>query len=377
MFTWFNKISWSLQLLVGLTLFGVTAVLEALVLDAYLGSALLAVFVAAGLEASKVLAVVLYRVLRGQTEVPYPRSVRWMTVSFRTMLLVLSGVCSLMFLAQHLDRPRLEAVRAADLAAAQAQYEEDQTSAQKAYVQRREQTFARLSEQEHRERDMLAERYLPAIKALEAKLDAEMNNVVGGEFQGKRYRALESRLQHEKDAYARASTNLDQTAAERQAEVIERLEQERRSELARLAQNYQTRTTFIRNDSYIGDARVEHPMALAFVNVLGAVFHRQPSTLQFVLVFSLFLSVTMELGIWVAFEHLTLARLPVFAAEHRAELYVGSKAAETDSELRGFALEEALAQEKVRRKRRSIQEVLREHLDDKLASDDGQHSPVI
>lgn len=111
--------------------------------------------------------------------------------------------------------------------------------------------------------------------------------------------------------------------------------------------------------------------------MLGAVFDRQPSTLQFVFVFLLFLSATMVLGISVTFQHLTLARLPVFDAEHRAELCVGSKAAETDSELRGFAVEEALAQEKERRKRRSIQEVLREHLDGTLASDDGQHSPVI
>lgn len=100
-------------------------------------------------------------------------------------------------------------------------------------------------------------------------------------------------------------------------------------------------------------------MARAFVGVLAAVFEHQPTTLQFVFYFALFLSLTMELGIWVAFEHITLARLPVFAAGYRAELAVAGKEVETDSELREFELDEAVRSEKARRKRRSIEDVLR------------------
>jgi hypothetical protein len=72
MFKWFYNISWSLQLAVGLVLFGVTAVLEAMVLAAYLESLWLGVFVAAGLEAAKVLTIVLYRILNGHAGVPVP-----------------------------------------------------------------------------------------------------------------------------------------------------------------------------------------------------------------------------------------------------------------------------------------------------------------
>jgi hypothetical protein len=100
-------------------------------------------------------------------------------------------------------------------------------------------------------------------------------------------------------------------------------------------------------------------MARAFVGVLAAVFERRPSTLQFVFFFALFLSLTMELGIWVAFEHVTLARLPVFAAGYRAELAVAGKQVATDSELREFELDETVRSEKARRKRRSIEDVLR------------------
>ena len=55
MFKWFYNLSWFLQLAVGLVLFGVTAVLEAKVLAAYLDDVWLGVSVAGGLEAGKVL----------------------------------------------------------------------------------------------------------------------------------------------------------------------------------------------------------------------------------------------------------------------------------------------------------------------------------
>jgi len=359
MFKWFYNISWSLQLAVGLVLFGVTAVLEAMVLAAYLESLWLGVFVAAGLEAAKVLTIVLYRILNGHAGVPYPRGVRWLTLGFRGMLFGLSAACSVMFLAQHLDRPAMERVRAADLATAGTRYRQDLAAAQAGYIERRDRALARLAAQDKREREALTRRYQPAITALEAKLDAEMDNVVGGEFKGKRYKELQARLAEEKDAYTQALAALERAVANRPTDRLEHLEAERRDREEQLAARYTAEMSAIRNADYQGDARVEHPMARAFVGVLAAVFEHQPTTLQFVFYFALFLSLTMELGIWVAFEHITLARLPVFAAGYRAELAVAGKEVETDSELREFELDEAVRSEKARRKRRSIEDVLR------------------
>lgn len=358
MFKWFYNVSWGLQLAVGLILFGVTAVLEAIVLAAYLDSLWLGLFVAGGLEAAKVLTIVLYRILNNQVDVPYPRGVRWMTLSFRGMLLALSAACSLMFLALHLDRPAMEQVRAADFAAAEREYREARAAAQSAYVERRDRILSRLAEQEREAREDIAERYLPSIAALESRLDAEMDNVVGGEFKGKRYRELEARLAAEKDAFQGALAAFEEHSAANPDRQLEHLDAERQAKETTLATEHQARLAAIRNADYQGDARVEHPMARAFVSVLGAVFQNQPSTLQFVFFFALFLSVTMELGIWVAFEHITLARLPVFTADYRAELYVAGKAAETDRELRGFELEDELARAKVRRKQRGISDIL-------------------
>lgn len=376
MFKWYYNVSWALQLAVGLVLFGVTAVLEALVLAAYLDNLWLAVFIAGGLEAGKVLAVVLYRLLNGQSEVPYPRGVRWMTVGFRTFLLLLSAACSLMFLALHLDRPGLEQARAADLAAVETRYRQDLAAAQAGYAERRDRVLARFEEQERRERGSVEQRYLPRIAALESQLDTEMDRVIGGEFKGKRYKEIEARLAAEKDAYNQALATLERTAAERPAAVLERLEEERRAVATRLAARQDTDLAAIRANDYQGDPRVEHPMARAFVGILGAVFAHPPSTLQFAFYFALFLSLTMELGIWVAFEHLTLARLPVFTAGHRAELFVAGKEVETDSALRGFAIEDELIRAKVRHKQHGIAELLREAANEKL-SEDGPSSRTV
>lgn len=362
----FQKFSWSGQLLAGLILFGVSFWLEGLVLTAYLGTPWLGFAVAGGLEASKVLAIVLYRILREQTQVAYPVGVRRVAIAFRGALLVLSTACSVMFLAQQLDRPAMEAVRAADRAQADDEYWQALSLVQETHRRRGETLQAELSAQERRQREDLGRRYLPAITALEAKLDAEMNNVVGGEFKGKRYRELEARLKSEKEAYAWALARADSSRSLERTALAE-LEESHDAQLRRLAEEREARAAVIRSANYVDDDRVEHPTARAFVSVLAAVFAWQPSTPQFVFFFSLFLSLTMELGIVVAFEHITLARLPVFMAEHRSDLHRRRKQVEVDSELRSFEMDDELTRVKVRRKRESIEDALRGAPSDKLA----------
>lgn len=367
MFKWFYNISWGLQVAVGLVLFAVAAVLEALVLAAYLDDLWLAVSLAAGLEAAKVLTIVLYRILGSQNDVPYPTGVRWVTLGFRGMLLSLSAVCSLMFLALHLDRPGMAQVRAADLAAEERVYSESRAAVEANHRERRERALAQIAEQDQRRREAVSARYLAGISELESMLNAEMNNVIGGEFKGKRYKELQARLDAEKTAYDRALRELQAAKEDRPADQMERLEADHQVQVSAAAREYRERLGAIRADDYQDDPRVEHPMARAFVSVLGAVFEEQPSTLQFVFFFALFLSVTLELGIWVSFEHITLARLPVFAAGYRAGHYVAGKVVETEGELRGFEIEDELARAKIRRKQRGITDLLSDPPDDKLA----------
>jgi hypothetical protein len=116
----------------------------------------------------------------------------------------------------------------------------------------------------------------------------------------------------------------------------------------------------VRDSTYQGDPRVEHPLARAFVNTLGALFEQPPTVLAFVFYFALLLSLAVELGIWVSFEHVTLAQLPVFEARHRADIFAASKAVEIESELRGFAMDTEVAKARARDRRRAIDDLLRE-----------------
>jgi len=366
----FHKITWSSQLLAGLTLFGVSFALEALVLTAYFGSPLLGFAVAGGLEASKVLAIVLYRVLREQTESEYPLSVRGAALLFRTALFALSAACSVMFLAEQLDRPNLAAVRAADLARAGQDFDQDLALALDTHHQRREQASARLSEQTERRRQALHTRYRPVIDDLAARLESEMDHVVNGIFKGPRYRELQDQLQSEKDAYRHELTRLDADIDGQRRALEQGLQADRDVAVSRIAQARDTRLAALRTATYAGDYRAEHPVARAFVSVLEAVFERRPSTLQFVFYFSLFLSLTMELGIMVAFEHITLARLPLFAAEHQLGVDLRRQEARTDAELKRFKLDDELARAKVKRKRASIEEALRGENDGKRGAHD-------
>ena len=111
----FQKLSWAAQLAAGATLFGISFWLEGEVLTAFLGHTWLAFALTGALEASKALTIVLYRIMKTQQLVSYPAAVRSLVLSFRVALLLLSAACSVMYLANMLDRPQLEAVRAEDL----------------------------------------------------------------------------------------------------------------------------------------------------------------------------------------------------------------------------------------------------------------------
>jgi hypothetical protein len=365
----YKKISWSAQLLAGVTLFGVSFLLQALVLSGFLDSLVLGFAIAGGLEASKVLAIILYRILRGQDQVAYPGDVRIGALVFRALLWGLSAACSVMFLAGHLDRPHLEATRAADLAAAEQQHRTALAAFAADRTAARTDALALLKAQAAAARDDLRRRFEPSVTDLEQALDAEMDNVQGGVFRGPRYRALEERLNAEKAAWSEALAALSDADAARRAEVIREVRQETDARRAELVRTHSERVSAIRNDDYIGDARAEHAGARAAVSVLAAVFDRPFGTLQFVFYFSLYLSLTLELGIVVAFEHLTLARLPVFMAERRAELSQDAARIAARAELAGFVVQEAVKSEKVRRRRERIEDNLRDLPGGKVAND--------
>lgn len=363
----FHKLSWAVQLAAGVILFAISFLLEGMVLTAFIGEALLAFSLTAALETSKALTIVLYRVMKTQQSVPYPASVRFMVLTFRAALVLLSAACSVMYLAEKLDRPNLMAVRAADA---------DQLKQESAAALRRlgaeheaerEQGTRTIRQRHQSSTNRLNDRYLPTLRDLEEALSREMGNTVKGRFAGPRYQELQRRLTAEKAAYER---ELNRLGAEEATELSRRLDvlaERYRQSVAATERDRQQRQHALLTTSYAGDARAEHPIVHAFSGVVAAVLGWHLEALQFVFFFSLFLSVVIELGIVVAFENLTLAQLPIFATEHEVALNIGQKRANTEGELEGFAIDDALERGKVRKQREGMERRMENSLAEALS----------
>lgn len=331
--TWFYRLSWHGQLAAGALLFAISFVLEQQVLARYLGSMLLGTVLAAGLEGSKVLTIVLHRFLSGQRETAYPPTVRYLALLFRTGLLVLSALCSVMYLGHRLDRPAMEQVRQADIERLQHEAASERKGLDKgeaADAARVEQAVSKSYSVLGRE---LEARYLPTIRSLEKALSAEMDRVVNGVFEGPRYRALDARLTQEKQAYDLRLTELTAREQGTISGAVRAVQSDYRKRRADLDRRTHAALAAVRTSDYSGDPRVEDRMVATFLRTVAAVLGDRFTPVQFVFVFSLFLSVILELGIWVSFENLTGARLPVLAAEHKVSLRREQFRVETDGEL--------------------------------------------
>jgi hypothetical protein len=331
--TWFYRLSWHGQLVAGSLLFGISFVLEQQVLAHYLGSMLLGTVLAAGLEASKVLTIVLHRFLSGQRETAYPPTVRYLALLFRTGLLVLSALCSVMYLGNRLDRPAMEQVRQADIERLQQEAVSERKVLGKGEAADAARAEQAVSESYAALRRELEARYLPTIRSLEKALSAEMDRVVNGVFEGPRYRALDARLTQEKRAYDLRLTELTTREQGAIAGAVRAVQSDYRKRRADLARRTNAALATVRTSDYSGDPRVEDRMVATFLRTVAAVLGDRFTSVQFVFVFSLFLSVILELGIWVSFENLTGARLPVLAAEHKVSLRREQFRVETDGEL--------------------------------------------
>jgi hypothetical protein len=315
--------------------------------------------------ASKALTIVLYRIMKTQQLVSYPAAVRSLVLSFRVALLLLSAACSVMYLANMLDRPQLEAVRAEDLRHLEQEHMARITHLREEHEAERAETARSIRERYRHLVQEAEERYLPAIRVLEESLSREMGNAVKGEFAGRRYRELERRLKEEKAAFEQRTGRLGEEEA-RESSRLDDLTERYRKVTTKVEQDYQKRRQILLANSYAGDARVENPTIHAFLSVLDAVLGLRLETLKFVFFFSLFLSVVIELGIVVAFENLTLARLPIFTIEHEVALNLGQKRITTEGKLQGFELDELLNRGKVRQRRENVERRMGEALTEAL-----------
>lgn len=191
----FFRSSWLAQLVVGVGLFLCSFFLEYKILAEFVAPQLLALFLAVTLETGKVTAVVWHYYLNHFSTHCYPLTVRLVSTLFRGGLLVLSLLCSQLFLAAQLDRPNLEVVRAAELRQLTQRFAIEKAEQDRMAKERRGNLIAGQKAERVESTELLNKR----IEKLETLLLAEMDNTVNGWFKGRRYAELERRLSEEKE----------------------------------------------------------------------------------------------------------------------------------------------------------------------------------
>lgn len=312
----FFRLGWIVQLIVGVALFSVSFLIENLVLKSFFAAPLIALTLAAALELGKAAAIVWHRYLSLSTGGGYPWATRIFSTLFRFGLLGLSVVCSLLYFGVQLDRPNLQAVRTAELAAVDRDLQErlGRLDAEQAN---------RTASDEARRRTQYADTrrvHQRQVDEMETLLRAEMDNVVGGVFKGPRYKEIQERLMQARAARDTALSSLSIRQAREAEEQSHRLTREYSETRQSLIAEADARRMAIRAATYDTDGRVNDPLVVALMRMSADVIHHQITPPQFVFIFSLFISLLMEIGILLAFDTVTLILIPALEARHQEQM---------------------------------------------------------
>jgi hypothetical protein len=267
----FFRLGWLVQLLVGVALFGVSFFIENAVLQAFFAAPLMALTLAAALELGKAAAIIWHRYLRVLEDGGYPWGTRFFSSLFRFGLFGLSAVCSLLYFGVQLDRPNLEEVRAAELAAVDTHLQE---RLQRLDAEQQARTAGEKARQrtEYEDTHRVHQRQ---VDELEALLRAEMDNVVGGVFKGPRYREIQDRLAEARAARDAALSRLSAHHAREVAEQSSRLSREYAAARQALIVEGEARRAAVRDATYDRDDRVNDPLVVALMRMSADVLDHQ------------------------------------------------------------------------------------------------------
>lgn len=231
----------------------------------------------------------------------YPATTRAVSFAFRNGLLGLSLLCSALLLTDNLNNID-----------AKHKLQDEQTAE---VHQRAERLVQTLEQQQQAERTQYKAQQAQSLGRLDTRIDelnrlmeAEMDNVVQGHFKGKRYQEFE--LQR------------DQLMAERE-ELRSRQLEELRTYEASLATAFTSREADIRKREEEekkaaiaafnpDDPRANDKMVVSFLKSVESVRPSWvPTASQFIFLFSILLSLLVEMGIVLAFENVMLALAPI------------------------------------------------------------------
>lgn len=309
----FFRIAWTIQLGVGIALFCVSLWIENQVLHAFFAAPVMALALAIALELGKAAAIVWHRYLSLCAATAYPRATLFFSAAFRIGLVLLSVLCSLFYLGVRLDRPNLESIRTAELAAIDKRQQADLARLDADRQAREQQDLGR----RRGELDDARQVHQRQIDELEALLRAEMDRVVGGVFKGPRYQELERRLSDARGAREAALTALSERQRREAAQSAATLARELAGARRALVADADARRRAVRESNFDRDDRTHAPMVVTLIRMSADCCGHRVTAPQLVFAFALFLSVLTELGILLAFDTVTLAVNPALAVQHR------------------------------------------------------------
>ena len=294
---------------------------QSLMLASIMGVRILAYLIVLGMEGVKTGSILNAGIDRYSEEKVRPiDSFRVQTL--RTGLIITSIVFTMFWLATSTHLPNADAMRAEDLAREKAAYQTsieriNRTADHEAEGIRK--TFAE-------KRGKLDAKYEHDIAHFTDLIDRETDNVVGGVFEGKRYKSYVRRKREAEANYRTDSAAL--LANEHQS--IEAVESRRRADLMAAEEAYSTASKSIENDTYEENPLARHQLLSNFALLVNDVFGTSISTNWIVFPFSFFLAVINELVIIESFTRLGEFFGPWIAAYrkyHRSVLEIGAEAA--------------------------------------------------
>ena len=304
--------SWAGQLLIGFGLFLCSLFIEYQVLIHFISPPSLAVLLCVTLEGGKVAAVIWHYYLGCLGDGAYLLSIRIASAVFRFGLVLLSILCSMLFLTSHLDRPNLARIRRQRV---------EQLNREEALIIERktsdyQQAAAALTREQRREVEDSARQNSHRVDELEALLLKEMDNVVGGVFKGKRYREIARRLAAEKKTAANQAQSMRLRHFNEQQQIRRELE----DSLAAIRRDFSEKKQRLRKEDFSDDEAVNDARIVALLKTMHTMFGLDIRSQQFVFFFSILVSLLMETGIMLAFATITMAIAPVLHERHIGEM---------------------------------------------------------
>lgn len=356
--TYFLKLSWIIQLAVGICLFTVSFLIEKQVLETFIATPLLALLLAGSLELGKAVAIIWHRFMNDLPRAQYPMSVRFTSGIFRSGLVLLSMLCSLLFLSGSLDRPNLDSVRTEEIRYQNKDLDE--------YIQRTEAQYqdkiATLKNSQQEEYQQLTNDFSRRIAIIQNELTLEMGNVVNGTFKGPRYAEIESRLNQEKDLRDATLKTLLTENKKQFSDEAKRLRNAMETKQESAYIEAKKAKSDIRKNDFSEDERANDPLIVSFLKVVKSVAGAEFMPLQFVFAFSLLISLLMEIGILLAFNTITLSILPALKATHAADLSHDVLQTEMEKEVREDEIRHEEAVNKIRRTADNVMDKAKEYM---------------